>query len=83
MNKLKVLIGIDESYTRDKIIDCFKYRSNYEVALFDRNQRSLVDPSYDIYWLEYEDIDFERIANQKQQSKALINSFCIRKGMQN
>lgn len=83
MNKLKVLIGIDESYTRDKIIDCFKYRSNYEVTRFDRNQTSSVDPSYDIYWLEYEDIDFERIASPKLHSKALINSFCIRKGIQN
>lgn len=34
MKKLKVLIGIDENYTKKKLIDCFVNRLEYEVSFF-------------------------------------------------
>jgi tubulin--tyrosine ligase len=91
MRKIKVLVGIDEVYTNKKIIDCFKYRSDYEVTLFDRDnieQQQLLKENpiaYDIYWLEYEDLNFEKLVNLSQQShhleRILCNSYCIRKGL--
>jgi hypothetical protein len=35
-SKIKILIGIDEPYTKNKIIDCFKYRNEYEVYVYNR-----------------------------------------------
>lgn len=89
MGKIRVLIGIDEKYTRDKIIECFKYRSDYDVTVFDRNCHLGKDQyNYDLYWLEYEDLDFERLIMKRHsdegdaaQSKVLFNSYCIRKGL--
>lgn len=72
-NKLKVLIGIEENYTSAKIIDCFKHRDQYQVSLFDPNQANTAD----VYWLEYEDLDFENLI----KSSSLLNSYCIRKGI--
>jgi tubulin--tyrosine ligase len=81
LGKLKVLVGIDEKYTRQKIVDCFKFRPEYEVDVLDKevseNQPTL---DYNIYWLEYEDLDFEALIN-KLKSNVLLNSFCIRKGL--
>jgi len=37
-----------------------------------------------LYWLEYEDIDFEllyRLGKELTNKKILANSFCIRKGL--
>lgn len=37
-----------------------------------------------LLWLEYEEIDFDMIyqlAKQDRESKLLVNSFCIRKGL--
>lgn len=84
MSKIRVLIGIEEEYTREKLVECFKYRSNYEVDVLDRGSSTLAN-NYDIYWLEYEDLDFERLTQRQQQSQAakrvLFNSYCIRKGL--
>ena len=76
MKKLKVLIGIEEDYTRTKVIDCFQNRDQYEVVLFDRNHQT----NADVYWLEYEDLDFENLI---KSNASLLNSYCIRKGKTN
>jgi tubulin---tyrosine ligase len=80
----KVLIGISEFYTRQKIIDCFKFRTDYEVYEFDCESKH--DPTFksdidffDMFWLEYEDLDFEKLI--KCEKKLLFNSYCIRKGL--
>ncbi len=78
----KVLIGIDEAYTRDKIKRCFENRLEYKVDVISQctsNREDLIKQSYDFYWLEYEDIDFEKYVNSKE--KVLLNSYCIRKGL--
>jgi tubulin--tyrosine ligase len=86
LGKLKVLVGIDEKYTRQKIIDCFKYRTEYEVHELDKESQNNESQlhNYNIYWLEYEDLDFERFLNKtasKENNLILLNSFCIRKGL--
>lgn len=83
MKKIKVLVGIEEKYTRDKIVNCFKYRSDYEVSVYDRessNAEEIKSKDYDLYWLEYEDLDFELLTQIKDR-KVLFNSYCIRKGL--
>ncbi|RMZ95724.1 tubulin tyrosine ligase [Brachionus plicatilis] len=77
--KIKVLIGIDDIYTSEKIAACFKYRDPYEVVLDDSDISSSVDLDYDLYWLEYEYLNFEKLI--KPSKKVLFNSFCIRKGL--
>lgn len=83
MNKIKVLIGIEENYTREKLINCFKYRSDYEVTVYDRNGNNDDADSYNFYWLEYEDLDFENLTRRPRTGdrKVLFNSYCIRKGL--
>lgn len=76
--KIKVLIGIEEPYTRDKLADCFKYRSNYEVTIYDRHRDVDLD-DFDLYWMEYEDLDFEKLTRPGE--RRLLNSYCIRKGL--
>ena len=81
--KIKVLVGIDEFYTKQKIIDCFKNRDVYEVVDYDVNndeQNELKSKLfYDFYWLEYEYLDFEHLVYSKKH--VLFNSYCIRKGL--
>jgi tubulin---tyrosine ligase len=77
--KLKILLGLEEAYTRNAIINCLKYRdNNYQVDLYDLKQKQDIS-SYDIYWLEYEDLDFESFIHSER--KLLFNSYCIRKGL--
>jgi tubulin--tyrosine ligase len=84
-SKIKCLIGIDEFYTQNKIIDCFKYRDEYQVDLYDKNnekQKELKDKLYyDFYWLEYEELDFEKLTSKNNKRNVFFNSFCIRKGL--
>lgn len=80
----KVLIGISEHYTRQKIINCFKFRNDYEVYEYDVETKHghISTPnldSFDIFWLEYEDLDFEMLI--RCERKLLFNSYCIRKGL--
>ncbi len=53
--KIKILVGIDEKYTRDKIVNSFNHRNEYNVMIFDRNDQNQIDMiarnEYDIYWL--------------------------------
>jgi tubulin--tyrosine ligase len=83
--KIKCLIGIDESYTQNKIIECFKYRDEYQVDVFDKNNEKQVELKdklyYDFYWLEYEELDFEKLTSRTNNKKVLFNSYCIRKGL--
>ena len=55
MNQIRILVGIDEKYTRDKIFDCFKHRNEYKVKLFNRADKNHIESisqnEYDIYWL--------------------------------
>lgn len=76
--KIRVLVGISEAYTREKIVSCFKHRDEYEVhELRDGDDTN----GYDFYWLEYEDLDFERLTAAPQNRKILFNSYIIRKGL--
>ena len=78
--KFKVMLGLEEAYTSNAILNCFKYRDSYQVDLFaDLKQKNLDILSYDIYWLEYEDLDFENLIHSER--KLLFNSYCIRKGL--
>jgi tubulin--tyrosine ligase len=78
--KVKILLGIDEAYTNDAIRKCFENRNNYELYLYDhRNESKPTD--YDLYWLEYEYLDFERLLDFTNTKKILFNSYCIRKGL--
>lgn len=76
MSRIQVLVGIDEDYTREKIVDCFKYRSEYQVHTKTRSDQ--IAGNYDFYWLEYEDLDFESLL---KTSDVLFNSYVIRKGL--
>jgi tubulin--tyrosine ligase len=85
--KIKCLIGIEDAYTQKKITDCFKYRHEYDITIFDKNDIKQQDLQYnlyyDFYWLEYEDLDFETLLDPLKSANhnILINSFCIRKGL--
>ena len=85
LEKIKCLIGIDESYTQNKIIECFKYRDEYQIDIYDKNNVKQVELKeklyYDFYWLEYEELDFEKLTSRTINRKVLFNSYCIRKGL--
>jgi len=78
-----ILIGIDEAYTNEKILSCFKNRSEYAVTIYDKNdveqKKRKENLYYDFYWLEYEELDFEKLI--ERNSRRLCNSYCIRKGL--
>ena len=79
----EILIGIDEAYTNEKILSCFKNRSEYAVTIYDKTDVEQMKRKqnlfYDFYWLEYEELDFERLI--EPSSRHLCNSYCIRKGL--
>ncbi len=53
-------------------------------GLFTLINSSTIHGDQILYWLEYEDIDFEmlyRLTKQSTDQKILANSFCIRKGL--
>src|SRR4051794_4640659 len=71
----KAIIGIQDEYTRNIIIKSFlKILPNLQIFEFPSIMSSKV-----IFWLEYEDIDFDQILINKQTQ--LVNSYCIRKGL--
>ena len=78
------MVGIDELYTRQKILDCFAHRDDYELHVFDRRKsedlESIHNGHYDLYWLEYEDLDFEAVLDSTSK-RTLVNSYCVRKGL--
>jgi tubulin--tyrosine ligase len=79
----KILLGMQETYTRNAILNCFKFRDNYKIYLYNENdlkQKNLkINNFFDVYWLEYEDLDFEFLINAEK--RLLFNSYCIRKGL--
>lgn len=81
--KIQILIGIDEDYTQHKIVDCFRHRSEYQVTILDKSdqvQSKLLEKlNYDFFWLEYEELDFEKLATRS--CTKLMNTYCIRKGL--
>ena len=81
--KLRVLVGIDEEYTNRKIASCFAFRDAYQVVVYDRKNGTgeLLDQDWDLCWLEYEDLDFEKLTHPANRSRKLCNSYCIRKGL--
>jgi tubulin--tyrosine ligase len=81
LNKIRVLVGIGEPYTREKIAECFKFRPEYEVSIYDKSQNEVDFSLYDFLWLEYEDLDFETLLDRKKINTTLFNSYCIRKGL--
>lgn len=78
-----ILLCLEENYTNKAIIECFQFRNIYKITLYDKNskdhQKLKNDLFYDIYWLEYEDLDFEKLIYTNK--KVLFNSYCIRKGL--
>lgn len=82
---IKVLLGIDENYTQTAILECFKNRKEYEIIKYDQNDKVIMKHAnnidYDIYWLEYEYLDFEKLLQNSNDKKILFNSYCIRKGL--
>jgi tubulin--tyrosine ligase len=82
--KLKVIIGIDEAYTNDAIRKCFENRTSYELHFYDHQndqKQSINQLHYDLYWLEYEYLNFEQFLDPSTAKKILFNSYCIRKGL--
>lgn len=56
---------------------------NQDIFHVNDSSKTIQDKNV-LYWLEYEEIDFDmiyRLAKQKQENKVLVNSFCIRKGL--
>lgn len=76
-----MIISID--YTHHKIVDCFKFRPEYEVTILDKNNaqqaKRISKLDFDFFWLEYEDLDFEKLATRS--CTKLMNTYCIRKGL--
>lgn len=74
---------LNEEYTHEKIVACFKHRPEYEVTVLDLNNSAQcalnTSLPYDFFWLEYEQLDFEKLASRN--CRKLMNSFCIRKGL--
>ena len=82
LKEYRVLLGLEETYTNDSIINCFKHRVNYKIYSYnkkDLEQQNDLMKNFDIYWLEYEDLDFESLIHRER--KVLFNSYCIRKGL--
>ena len=51
------------------------------MSVYDKNnaEQQKEKNNFDFLWLEYEEIDFEKLATAS--CSKLINSFCIRKGL--
>ncbi|GBC05463.1 hypothetical protein RclHR1_06230023 [Rhizophagus clarus] len=75
------IIGINDNYTQNIIIKSFKtILPNLPILEFTRSTgSSSITSSKILFWLEYEDIDFNQVMSNKQTQ--LINSYCIRKGL--
>ena len=76
---IEVDLHMNCSYTNELIREVLEeYHSVFIL------NHSMADDHHRLYWLEYEDIDFDmlyRVAKQSNEKKILANSFCIRKGL--
>jgi tubulin--tyrosine ligase len=75
------IIGIQDDYTRNLIIKSLKtILPNLQILEFTRyNESPSITSSKILFWLEYEDLDFNQVMSNKQTQ--LINTYCIRKGL--
>lgn len=74
-----------------KIQVVLKMNCNYTNALIEevlekeKERFQLVESRKILYWMEYEDLDFEMIYKDNRENNAdkqiLVNSFCIRKAL--
>lgn len=75
------IIGIQDDYTRNIIIKSLKtILPNLQILEFTQSiGSSLISSSKILFWLEYEDIEFDQVMSNKQTQ--MINTYCIRKGL--
>ena len=72
------IIGIQDEYTRNIIIKSLEtILPNLQILKVTESSSTV--NSKILFWLEYEDIDFNQVLFNKQTQ--LINSYCIRKGL--
>lgn len=77
---IEVYLKMNCSYTNQLIRDVLEE----ENGLFTITDSSKTNSDNVLYWLEYEDLDFDRIyslAKGSGNKKVLANSYCIRKGL--
>ncbi|CAF2549871.1 unnamed protein product [Rotaria sp. Silwood2] len=77
---IDVHLKMNCSYTNELIRNVLEE----ENGLFNLIDSSTSNSDKILYWLEYEDIDFDmlyRLAKQSHDKKILANSYCIRKGL--
>ncbi|CAF3595142.1 unnamed protein product [Rotaria sordida] len=77
---IDVYLKMECSYTNELIRNVLEE----ENGLFNLMDSSTSNGDNILYWLEYEDIDFDmlyRLAKESNNKKILANSYCIRKGL--
>jgi len=77
---IEVHLKMNCPYTNELIHNVLKE----ENGLFTVINHSTSNSDNILYWLEYEDIDFEmlyRLTKESNERKFLANSYCIRKGL--
>jgi hypothetical protein len=77
---IEVHLRMNCPYTNELIRTVLEEHEN----LFTLTNSSTSNSDNILYWLEYEEIDFEllyRLAKQSNNKMILANSFCIRKGL--
>ncbi|CAG8613125.1 7765_t:CDS:2 [Ambispora gerdemannii] len=84
LSSLQAIIGIHESYTRTLILEALKtHFPNIQITIISPSNISShttnKTDSPTLYWLEYEDLDFEQLYADPEIT--LANSYCIRKGL--
>ncbi|RIA88642.1 tubulin-tyrosine ligase family-domain-containing protein [Glomus cerebriforme] len=77
-SKAIAIIGIQDEYTRNIIIKSLE-KILPDLQILEFTESSSIASSKILFWLEYEDIDFNQILQNKQTQ--LTNSYCIRKGL--
>lgn len=80
---IKVYLKMNCSYTNELIRNVLE-EENDLFAIVDSTNTDEENNNNLLYWLEYEDIDFDtlyRLSKQSGDKKVLANSYCIRKGL--
>ena len=77
---INVYLHMNCSYTNELIRNVLEEHKD----LFTLTTSPTLNSEHMLYWLEYEEIDFDmiyRLAKQSSNKIVLANSFCIRKGL--
>jgi hypothetical protein len=77
---IEVHLNMNCSYTNELIRDVLEEYKN----IFTLTNSSISNNDKILYWIEYEDIDFDmlyRFYKETSNKKILANSYCIRKGL--